>query len=1718
MDHAPEDQAKVEENGSSPVGRGGAGTYIEGELGAFYLLQMLAGSEARGLPDARIERVQFQGVDEGYALDDLIIHGVSDKGGSLLEIQSKRTITFSPKDSLFLGVCDQIVRSEPASKPTDRHLLAVATQRTSFAISGPYQDVLERARTAESGAQFFASLSRKGVSSDAMRSFAQTFRTHLVAFGVADDDESIWAIVRRFLILEFDFESGAPQARAHALTLAGQVLAPEDAARAEALLSNLIELAILTGKTGGSLTRDELVAALTTRSFRIAGVRHYALARARLAEMSRFALMDIGTTVGGTTLPRLGALAALDAARDTHRFIEITGKAGAGKSYVLRHFAERHGREAHVIVLDPIGTPDGGWAALAKRLDVPGTAKDFLGDLAASGGGILFIDGLEMFASAERRRTVNDVLREIAGIEGFSVVVSTRPDIGVEGSGWLAEDALVVLGKPYQVVVDELDDEEVAVLSEAAPELRILLKPGHPAANIARNLYRLTQLLKVPSTVEIRTEAALADHWWRTADGAKPEDVRPAQRLLAALAEAALTGRDTIEATTDSTARDHLLRNLTLSEPRRDQLGYYHDVLRDWAIGARLHEDITLLEGVDLSVPPSSRLARGIEFAARLALEKRQDCAGWQALLDALSRPGAHDAWRRQALLAIVRSERAREFLNRCSATLLVRGGTLLVELCTVIIAVETVPIKDLMADIAGKGIDVPDIPKTLRTSRKPSAPMLLMWCLDHADEIPIQAIAAILKLVEIQIILLMAPTEYGRAAANMLFGWLLQLDLRTNPITIPSPPDAPRLEGQARDRMIEELRPMTLVLAANAPDGAKAYLFAAAAERNRYKVKDIRPFSRALATVAPAELAALVEATLIEAPHPKLSRHESMGRALSFSDTDYMPPSPAQPPFLDLLDAAPDIGLTLIRKLVATAVTFHTDGKTTETTGYTIVLDGKPRFFPWPQSYFWSRDQARDYSAASGLMALEAWSQERLDRGEGIQAVLSDILGPEESCAAYLLIAIDVLLSHWPDTRDALVPFMACPDLLANDRARSTHEALGWMLHGQREPSGRIKLADLAKRSSRGVILEQFLPYYFADDEGGRRLRALLGEAVAKVGLYADHASFGDPAFMGAYALNMLDRSNWIEVDGGLGYRSPPTEAAHLAKLEESRLKLVHSSNFDAKIHLVTNDPAKGSAEIAREAVDYAAGELPDYADTDDLKARTTRLIATAMLVARDGDDALLDEHEAWVRAVIAKALEEEIDPYGSSEMLQFNRPGMGICALIHLWHRRRLPTDRNCLIETAARTDRAGVPAFAAALASVSETDPRVLKSVIRIAFACRRWRWHPYDEDPADGAAYETEKARRDGEAAATEIAWLDGGPEPAWPVLPEEAPSIRNGSRLRLSTDGDGIDVDGDDEVWVPRSESPSIHVDAQGIAKWLGLLNVKTKGTFGWYEELIDAYGLWSARLNGHGYSARAELDRTPDDWNHQFYVLFAAMLMDADEARFERHLRPIVELPDRSFCDVLDTLVHAADVRYFNDRDRSADRARDLRGRLVARTIGLARWARDSRPGDLRIGFETGPVIAKLLMNIYNPFASTESYLVPAVIDRLDPLLDTLRPLLSGGPTPFVAMCMMNSLSVAPTVRHLDFLLFAVETWLDVTQTDPSMWHSLGVGRKVTQWFEKAADEDVTLLWRGYPERARIDAVLGRLVSLGLSEAHEIEQRISAEHAGAMPSNIEVDI
>src|SRR3546814_19445079 len=82
---------------------------------------------------------------------------------------------------------------------------------------------------------------------------------------------------------------------------------------------------------------------------------------------------------------------------------------------------------------------------------------------------------------------------------------------------------------------------------------------------------------------------------------------------------------------------------------------------------------------------------------------------------------------------------------------------------------------------------------------------------------------------------------------AEILFHWLLQLDIREVERTIPTGEGASRLDYQANGRLVEELRMWSLLLAGHAPEKAKASLRAVADEPDPRKANAIRPCRKAL-------------------------------------------------------------------------------------------------------------------------------------------------------------------------------------------------------------------------------------------------------------------------------------------------------------------------------------------------------------------------------------------------------------------------------------------------------------------------------------------------------------------------------------------------------------------------------------------------------------------------------------------------------------------------------------------------------------------------------------------------------------------------------------------------------------------------------------------------------------------------------------------------------
>ena len=1152
---------------SSPTSTGPAGARFEGQVGAHYLLSLLTGAEPRGLPGAAIERVAFQKAAEGHPLDDIVVHARDGDGEPVaLEIQVKRDLAFTHSEEGFQKVVEQI--AEAARRPEffdSRRRLAIAVSRGSRKIDGPVQDVLKWAREMGSAGPFMDRIDRPGAANRDMRAFVHTFRSNLENAGAKSDDETVWRLLSRLQVLVFDFTAEGSMAEAWERERAALALHPDDAARAGALRSCLVELAIDIASSGGDRDRERLIRDARDRDFRLAGARHTAAARARLAEDARHALADIEDRIAGAGLARTGHIAAIREALDRGRYVEIRGEAGVGKSGLLKHFAEEMAAESRIAVLAHGRVPPGGWAAMRTTLGFDGTAREFLVDLAASGGGALFIDGLD-FLDERERLTVADLAREAPDIPGFAIIATARSGFdGEDGErNPLPADALDRLGRAEPIAVGELTDDEIAELKRASPVLAPLLADGHPARAVARNLFRLARLATRPGEgTAFRTEIDMAEDWWRTADGPR-EGRRERSRLLRALAEQALSGAGPLNASQHpAPAVDALMGSGTLRDLGGDRMAFRHDIFRDWAVANLLRDTPENLGRLPLDRLAPAALVRGVELAARAALERSLDGAAWRALLDNASGKGAHPSWRRAALLAPARSEIGERLLERVSDRLLADDGRLLSETIRTAMAVDVKSMRDFLIE---KGRAAPDAAKDLELPG-PSWRRLCRWLLSLGEDLPKPAwrdaadLFADWSIIERPFLGAFGDLALLPRMARWFFDRLSETD------------------DIRWDELSAKLREGFLIACAGEPPLAGQYL-RSLTDRTIYDpaVEQVLKSSSLIAPAAPTALAELTVAVLIDEDEPDHS-----GRAFGAVDSRFVPASPNHGPFFHLLEHAPEGGLDLIRRVVDYAVSVQGRGRSGDWGAITVSFPDGERAFSYPPCYPWSRRFNNAPSAvASALMALEVWGHRRIEAGEAVEGVLADVLPPPGGPAAYLLVAVDLLLSHWPKSREAAIPFLACPELLSLDLGRFFHDSIGMPdIFGLgalvREPAGPVGVDSLKARPSRRSTLKDRLEHYaiHAPREMRDRLGALLRAAAERLGPYGDGADLRDPRFMAFHALNTIDPSNWqrktVALDDGRQvegweYVSPAGEEQHLAKRDGGSRPKVGRCEYDGK------------------------------------------------------------------------------------------------------------------------------------------------------------------------------------------------------------------------------------------------------------------------------------------------------------------------------------------------------------------------------------------------------------------------------------------------------------------------------------------------------------------------------------------------------------------------
>lgn len=1714
-------------NVSSPASSGPAGSHFEGQVGAFYLLSLLAGTEPRGLPGMIIDRIEFQRAAEGHPLDDVIVHAHDAHGApAVIEIQVKRSITFAPGDPVFHKVVGQIVQA--SRKPefsSIRYELAIATARTSQKINGSYQDVLTWARQISDAATFTARINRPGSANDAMRRFVQTFKSILREAGSSYDDETAWRLLGRLQILAFDFTAQGSACEALAKERAAHALHPDETQQAGVLWTTLIELTMQIAVSGGDRTRDHLIEDLTTRSFRLAGKRRYASARARLAEDSCHALDAINDRIADMTLTRPEHVAAVRAALDSGRYVEIRGDAGVGKSGVLKHFAEQIDREAPIIVLQPHRTVPKGWSAMRNVIGFDDTARELLVDLAADGGAVLFVDNLDFFDD-EERSTVIDLVREAAHVPGFAVIATARRNFGVEEPSWLPSEALDRLGRAEPIMIGELTAVEVEEIRHAAPKLAPLLADSHPARDLTRNLFRLARLATLPGEAQgLRTEIDMAEQWWQMADGARDDEHRNRARLLRVLAEAALSPVDVLDVSHQPPrVVDALVKSETLRDLGNDRVAFLHDVLREWAIGNLLHAEPTMIARLPLDRPASAALARGVELAARIALERSTDDTRWQSILEGLSGERKHGSWRRAVLLALVRSEISRQLLARVSGLLFANRASMLRELIRTVMAHDVEPASKIFQDY---GIDPALIPASFDVPSGPSWYRLIAWLLSLGESLPVAIIPDVVDLYTMWPRATLGQDALTPRLMPEFYRWLIEIETARDAKTFFElrEPFGGELDRERIASLESDLRTAFLGFCHRTPQLAVGYLRSLSQRHHSPEdvIRSILKFRGALSQAAPAELAELTATALI--PHRDEGAEDDdirIRRPFTYHDLDFLPPSPGQGPFYELLTHAPQHGLALIRRLVDHAIAFYSGGHECGVDAFIISSPDGERAFPWTHSYAWSRDDARHNSLTSALMALEAWAHRRIETGESVEAVLSDVLGPSGSPATFLLVAVDLMLSHWPKSREAAVSFVACPELLCIDRERQIREYIpDFDPFGLRaltkERVGAPSLEELKKRPSRGCSLVELLSQYALSEplELRTRLTALLRHAAARLGRPDVHADFRDAAFMAAHALNRINPNNWREVSVPLAdgttrqaheYVFPEVEKQHLASLQSASQDSVEDFNLQAAVTLALDDPSRSSPQFAAAAaVEWAqcVTNIPNRQDQnekeDEAWMREQAIVSAATIALRDGDDELRARHQAWALGVFAQALRAKDDPVLRFRSgLRYNPVAIAFVGIIHALKYKSGAEEIRTLLAVATREEPAAAHGFGVAAATLAAIDERLLRAVLRCAFtACIRAhrRWSGPEEEVS---ARVDRQCKRVQKAVEAELAWLSNqGPEPSWPIFPAEAPRPRQHIRLR------GGRVERDEPA--RRRSRLEEYADHQAVAVWLvqcrGLVDM---GKRPWLREIARTYASWSAAANGAGLDLIEDVPNPPREWNDAYYELLARCLPGLVLPEIEQlALAPITSLPDTSFYDVLPSFLRSGDVAYFNDRALEESVAVGIRSKVAGRLMASAGWKRlRGQPGS-SIETHIGPAIAALFFNDYGIGQSPRCYLPTVCIDRLTPFLPVLEKLVENGPSLFVALVTLNLLEVSPRLTHLSFLVAATKAWLTSYPDDSEFWVAHGIGRRVCVLVEDGRSREPAALDSNRIIRLDLDRMLAALVSLGVPEARRLEQALN---------------
>src|SRR5438094_6590531 len=237
--------------------------------------------------------------------------------------------------------------------------------------------------------------------------------------------------------------------------------------------------------------------------------------------------------------------------------------------------------------------------------------------------------------------------------------------------------------------------------------------------------------------------------------------------------------------------------------------------------------------------------------------------------------------------------------LSKASSYLLADQGKLMGELIRIVMAVDSEPATKYCA---GMGLDPRSIPAGINIPSAPTWFRLIIWLLKLGSNVPAPVIPDVVALYTSWSIALGGKDPCPPHIVRSFYQWLAE-------ITKPSDSERPRrpfngeLSGQL-GKLSEDLRTGFLLMCNHALELAVAYLQSLKEQPYADSAREeILKFRGTLAQAAPKELAELtVEVLIPKNGEDDEDRHSPFREPFCHANLNFVPASPAQGPFLELL------------------------------------------------------------------------------------------------------------------------------------------------------------------------------------------------------------------------------------------------------------------------------------------------------------------------------------------------------------------------------------------------------------------------------------------------------------------------------------------------------------------------------------------------------------------------------------------------------------------------------------------------------------------------------------------------------------------------------------------------------------------------------------------------------------------------------------------------